>query len=168
MFILRDLPKYEAIRARASRYPEIDPRAVESFLIILRVASDILAAHEKYLSKHRMSPGSFTVLMILNRDPSVPLNPSELADKCGVTRATMTGLIDGLERKKLLRRDSDPTDRRTILISLSLQGIALLDGMLHDYYKRLARLLGDLSEEDKRSLCEMLLKVRATVQAAYD
>ena len=48
--------------------------------------------------------------MILNRNPEEGLNPSDLAAKCGVTRATMTGLLDSLERKRLIRRESDQAD----------------------------------------------------------
>jgi DNA-binding MarR family transcriptional regulator len=156
MFFLRDLPKYDAIRARASRYPEIDAGAVEAFLTLLRVGSDVLAAFEKYLAGHNISQGSFTVLMVLNRHPEQGLNPSDLAAKCGVTRATMTGLLNGLERKKLLRRESEQADRRTVLIRLTDSGVELLEGMLHDYYRRIARLMEGLSEAEKRQLSERL------------
>ena len=94
MFYLRDLPRYEAIRERVIRYPGIDPRAVEAFLVLLRVASDTLSGVEAWLAQHGMSQGKFTLLMILNRDPSVGMLPSELANRSGVTRATITGLLD--------------------------------------------------------------------------
>jgi DNA-binding MarR family transcriptional regulator len=164
MFFLRDLPKYDAIRARAARYPEVDPAAVESFLTLLRVGSDVLAAWEKYLAGHHISQGRFTVLMVLNRDPSMGLNPSDLAARCGVTRATMTGLLDSLERKRLIRRESDQADRRTVLVRLNDKGIALLEGMLHDYYRRISLLMGELSEEEKRSLTAMLIKVAGGIR----
>jgi DNA-binding MarR family transcriptional regulator len=159
MFFLRDLPKYDAIRARAARYPEVDPAAIESFLTLLRVGSDVLAAFERYLANHHISQGRFTVLMILNRNPEIGLNPSDLAAKCGVTRATMTGLLDSLERKRLIRRESAQADRRTVLVRLNDKGIELLEGMLHDYYRRISLLMGDLAEDDKRHLTAMLLKV---------
>ncbi len=164
MFFLRDLPKYDAIRARATRYPEVDPGAVEAFLTLLRVGSDTLAAFEKYLASHKISQGSFTVLMLLNRNPAVGLNPSDLAAKSGVTRATMTGLLDGLERKKLIRRESAQADRRTILIRLNDKGAELLEGMLHDYYRRVALLMSDVSEDDKRRLSETLIKVSRNIE----
>ena len=159
MFYLRDLPKYEAIRSRAARYPEIDAGAVEAYLTLMRVGSDVLAAIEKYLAAHNISQGSFTVLMVLNRNPEIGLNPSDLAAKCGVTRATMTGLIDGLERKKLLRRDGEQKDRRTVLVRLTEKARELLDGMLHDYYRRIALLMGALNDSDKRHLSEVLHRV---------
>ena len=163
MFYLRDLPKYDAIRARASRYPEVQAGAVEAFLILLRTGSDVLSALERFLSSHNLSQGSWTVLMVLNRDPAVPLMPSDLAGKCGVTRATMTGLLDGLERKQWVRREPEPSDRRTLRVRLTREGIQLLDGMTHDYYRRIALLMRDLDDDDKRLLSDMLFRVLANV-----
>lgn len=158
-FSLRDIPKYEAIRARAARYPEVEAGAIEAFLLLMRVGSDVLYAFEKYLASHGMSRGTFSVLMVLNRDPERGLNPSDLASKCGVTRATMTGLLDGLERKGLLRRESEQADRRTILIRLAPKAGELLEGMLHDYYRRVALLMGGLSLDDQQAMSDMLMKV---------
>jgi DNA-binding MarR family transcriptional regulator len=159
MFYLRDLPKYDAIRARAARYPEVEPAAVEAFLVLLRTGSDVLAALERFLSTHQLSQGSWTVLMVLNRDPAIPLMPSDLAGKCGVTRATMTGLLDGLERKGWVRREPEMSDRRTLRVRLTREGIDLLDGMTHDYYRRVALLMRDLNDDDKRHLSGMLLRI---------
>lgn len=166
-FPLRDIPKYEAIRARAARYPEVDAGAIEAFLLLMRVGSDVLGAFEKYLASHGMSRGTFSVLMVLNRDPSHGLNPSDLASRCGVTRATMTGLLDGLERKGLLRRESEQADRRTILIRLTPKAGQLLDSMLHDYYKRIADLMGGLTLPEQKSLSEMLVKVDQRVSSVH-
>jgi DNA-binding MarR family transcriptional regulator len=163
MFSLRDLPKYEAIRARADRYPEVDPGAVEAFLVLMRVGTDVEQALEKFLSFYKLTLGSFTVLMVLNRDPAVPLMPSELADKCGVTRATITGLLDGLARKKLLRRDRQAKDRRTVRVKLTDRGIELLDEFGHEYYDRIARLMRKLNEEEKRKLSQMLQLIGSEV-----
>jgi DNA-binding MarR family transcriptional regulator len=160
MFYLRDIPKYESIRQRVRRYPDIDPAAVESFLILLRVASDVLAAVESYWARHNMSQGRFTVLVVLNREPTAPMKPSELASKCGVTRATMTGLLDGLEREKLHQND-----RRMTLVRLTARGIALLDSIMPDHYRRIAKLMGGLSEADKHRLEEMLGKINQGIAA---
>ena len=165
MFYLRDIPKYEAIRARVKRYPDIDPSAVESCLILLRVASDVLAAIESFLGRHGMSQGRFTVLAILNRDPEVTMNPSDLAAKSGVTRATMTGLLDGLEREKLVRREHDHGDRRMTLVQLTPGGVRLLDSIMPEYYRRVAKLMAGLTEAEKQLLEGMLAKINTGVPA---
>lgn len=159
MFYLRDLPRYEAIRERVTRYPGIDPRGVEAFLVLMRVASDTLAGVEAWLAQHGMSQGKFTLLMILNRDPKVGMLPSELAERSGVTRATITGLLDGLERENLVRRENHAHDRRKAVVRLTPEGTALLDKIVSSYYERLADLMSELAEPEKRDLIELLVKI---------
>ena len=159
MFLLRDLPKYESIRHLSERYPEVDPRAVEAFLVLWRTATDTLTAFESFLQKLGMSQGKFTVLMILNRRPEEGINPSELADRAGVTRATMTGLLDGLEREKLISRQGDRADRRRAVVRLTPEAGRCLGKILPFYYTRMHELMADLSEADKAELTALLTKI---------
>jgi len=159
MFLLRDLPKYETIRQHSERYPQIDPRAVEAFLVLLRTATDTLDAFDAHLHRLGMSQGKFTVLMLLNRNPERGVNPSELAEKAGVTRATMTGLLEGLEREKMISRQGDRSDRRRAVVRLTTSAREFLDGMLPDYYTQVHELMVDLTEEDKHHLTQLLGKL---------
>jgi DNA-binding MarR family transcriptional regulator len=45
-----------------------------------------------------------------------PLSPGALARHAGLHPATMTGIVDRLERAGWVARDRDPTDRRAVLI----------------------------------------------------
>jgi DNA-binding MarR family transcriptional regulator len=49
---------------------------------------------------------------------------SELASAVGVSRPTLTSLVDGLEQAGLLRRVPVPTDRRGICLELTDEGCA--------------------------------------------
>eukprot|EP01034_Spumella_vulgaris_P017990 gene17990-22966_t len=49
------------------------------------------------LAPHNLSEGKFVLLFLLHQ-MAEGLSPHELADRAGVTRATVTGLLDGLER----------------------------------------------------------------------
>jgi MarR family transcriptional regulator, negative regulator of the multidrug operon emrRAB len=165
LFLLRDIPKYESLQCQAQRYSGVDPSACEATLVTLRVASDVLQAIEEHLSKHELSVGRFTVLMLLNRDPTQRLKPSELAQKAGVTRATMTGLVEGLVREGLIHRCECPGDRRMCSIELTKKGRRKLDSMLPDYYERIAGLMGGLSKGDRRKLVELLGKIAEGIPA---
>jgi DNA-binding MarR family transcriptional regulator len=167
MFYLRDLPKYEALRQRAARYPEIDPRAFEAFLVLMRVGSDLLDGLEAYLNSKGMSQGKFSILMLLNRDPDVGVSPSDLADRSGVTRATITGLLDGLSREKLVSREDDTGDRRKAVVRLTSRGRKLLDGLLPEYYRHVAELMGGLSDDEKVLLVDLLNRVNQRVGALW-
>lgn len=162
-FYLRDLPRYEELRARAARYPDLEPAAVEATLILLRVATDVMAAFDSYLSTLKMSPGRLSVLTILNRDPAQPLSPSTLAERAGVTRATMTGLVDRLERDKLIKRSLDKTDRRKASVLLTRKGQAFLDSAMPGYYQRIGSMMADLNESERRALTAALYRVSERV-----
>src|SRR4051812_49389266 len=168
MFYLRDLPKYEAIRQRAARYPELDPRALESFLVLLRAGSDTLDMLETFLAKRGTSQGKFTVLMLLNRDPKVGVSPSDLATRSGVTRATITGLLDGLSREKLVRREGDADDKRKAVVYLTPRGQKMLEEMLPDYYGQVSELMAALGDAEKKTLIELLEKITRRLNGHSD
>lgn len=163
MFYLRDLPKHENLRAQAQRYPDINPDALTSLIVLLRVASDTLSHLESLLARDDMSQGRFTVLMVLNRNPDLGLSPADLATKCGVTRATMTGLLDGLEREGFVAREDALTDRRMFVVRLTPPGRAFLDRILPQYYRRIDKLMSPLGEREQRQLVEILSKLGAHV-----
>ena len=96
MLQLRDLPTSEMLDKFAERYPDADVTAIASVLQLLRVATDLSIALDTCLSKHGLLQGRWWVLILLMREETKTSTPSILADKAGVTRATMTGLIDEL------------------------------------------------------------------------
>ncbi|GAB2550052.1 MarR family winged helix-turn-helix transcriptional regulator [Nocardia heshunensis] len=55
------------------------------------------------------------VLQLLQHRPHTA---GELARLTGLTTASMTGLVDRLEKSRLVRRERDPGDRRRVLVTL--------------------------------------------------
>lgn len=47
-----------------------------------------------------------------------PFTAGELARRCRISTGGMTGMIDRLERRGLVRRETDPQDRRRVLVSV--------------------------------------------------
>lgn len=165
MLQLRDLPTTEVLTKFAERYPDADITAVSSFLHLLRVATDLSTALDTCLSKHGLLQGRWWVLILLMREDSKTSTPSVLADKAGVTRATMTGLIDGLEQSGLVAREYTKNDRRSVLISLTDAGQAKLDVVMPDYYRRLRQCMQALDEEKRSQLQQMLGLINSGISA---
>jgi DNA-binding MarR family transcriptional regulator len=156
---LREVPKYEAIEALAQRFPELDPSAAEAYLTLLRVSTDVLAAMDVHLGRRGLSKGRFSVLMQLLRAEGDGLSPSALADGSGVTRATVTGLVDVLKRDGMVRRQGLPGDRRSQLVSLTARGQRFLRKMLPGHFERVGRLMAELTTVERRQLVNLLTKV---------
>jgi DNA-binding MarR family transcriptional regulator len=164
LLMLKDLPRYECILEVARRFPELDPTACEAYLNILRAADDVYRQSEGFFNANGLSAGRFTVLMLLYdkiAGEPFPMTPADLADKAGVTRATMTGLVDTLERDGLVRREHDSGDRRMMLVHVTAKGLGVIEGMLPAHYKRIAALLEPLSQTERKTLVRLLNKVAA-------
>lgn len=169
MLLLRDLPRYECLLEGARRFPELDPSACEVYLNLLRAGDEAFRACGEPLEARGISAGRFTVLMLLLRSRdggcSGLLTPAELAERSGVTRATMTGLIDTLERDGLVRREPDPNDRRMTPVALTAAGEAFLNQVVPAYFRRMGALVAPLDEAERRTLVSLLAKLIRGVEA---
>ena len=163
MLMLKDVPQYECLLERSKRFPELEPSAVEAFLHLLRTSSEVFEAFGNFLDKFSISPGRFTVLMLLNRNPDKPINLAELADAAGVTRATMTGLIDTLERDGFVKRRADAADRRVLLVAFTAKGRSFLEKIVPEYYRRVSALMKHTTAADRRTLVQLMAKVQRGV-----
>lgn len=165
MLQLRDLPTPEILGKFAERYPDADVTAIASFLYLLRVATDLSIALDTCLSKHDLLQGRWWVLILLMREESATSTPSILADKLGVTRASMTGLLDGLEQSGLISRVFAKEDRRSVKIQLTIAGQAKLDVVMPDYYRRLRQCMQALDAEKRVQLQQLLELINLGIPA---
>lgn len=165
MLQLRDLPSVETLEKFAARYPVADVTAVSSFLHLLRVATDLSLALDACLSEHGLLQGRWWVLILLMREDNKTSTPSLLAEKAGVTRATMTGLLDGLARDGLVERIFDEADRRRVTVTLTDAGQAKLDDVMPDYYARLRACMSGVDEAARQELEKTLSKISVGLAA---
>ncbi|MBV8887913.1 MAG: MarR family transcriptional regulator [Chroococcidiopsidaceae cyanobacterium CP_BM_RX_35] len=161
MFILRNIPKYQVLLEQASRYPELDIATVETCLTFLRTTASVLEAYDAHFDRYGLSMGKFSVLMLLEQTCRQGLTPSECAERAGVTRGTITGLLDGLERDGLVKREPHPADRRRMVIQLTQKGQQLLTSMLPDHFCRTSALFGSLTAAERQTLVKLLSKLQA-------
>ena len=159
MFYLKDLPTDRSMDELGARYANINPSAIKAYATLLRTGSELLTAFESIFSHHGLSQGRVLTLIVMNRTPAEDVNPSYLARKVGVKRATMTGLLNGLERNGLIERLIQPEDRRKISVRLTAQGRHLLDQVLPEYYRNIAKVMSTLTEKERQDLMSLLQKV---------
>lgn len=86
-------------------------------------------------------------------------NPSQLADKVGLTRGAVSKLIERLCRKKLATRSSSDSDRRYQTVELTTVGKQLVpvlaqlaDANDHEFF-------GHLKPEEKNTLVSLLQNI---------
>ena len=90
--------------------------------------------YEVNLAPLEITPVQFYVLSSLWEADGVKFK--ELAQKLSMDGATLTGILDRLERQDFVRREDDPEDRRSLLVFLAEKA-----KLHHDEFRRLAETL---------------------------
>ncbi|HEY9824112.1 MAG TPA: MarR family transcriptional regulator, partial [Stenomitos sp.] len=132
---------------------------LQTMSIVTRIARAVLRASDEHAAKLGISQTKLAVLMYLSSAPELCASPSELAKHCGVSRAAMTGLLDGLEQDAYVERDSHPSDRRALMIKLTPQGQEFLAWIAPQDQYRLSKLLETFDETERQKLNELAIRL---------
>jgi len=97
-----------------------------------------------------MTDGQFAVLVALKLHG--PHTLSALADREGVTAPSMNRTVNCLEESGYLTREQDAQDRRKVTIAITASGLAVVDETVQRRDEWLARLLSQLTAEDRATL----------------
>jgi DNA-binding MarR family transcriptional regulator len=94
-----------------------------------------------------------------------PLSPSALARRAGLHPATMTGILDRLERGGWITRDRDPDDRRAVAVRALRDRGAELFRLYAGMNSKMDRLCAGYSDDQLELLADFL---RRTTDAGRD
>lgn len=158
---LNELPRYTFLQEIAKSQPGVNPDACDLFLEILRTGEAVSALEAGYLATHKITPGRFAVMLLLGVEESIVRKPSELAELIGVTRATMTGLLDTLERDNFVSRTLDPQDRRSMRVVSTPECRELLKKVLPGYFRIVGSVPTSLTEEERAEFKRLTAKIQA-------
>lgn len=156
---IQDIPSHEEVQASVqSLNSDANSAALYSNLLFMKVASEIENSLDGLLSKYNLSSGRFMLLFLLRNAPT-GLRPSELANQVGVTQATISGLINSLEKAELVIREGHQSDGRSFVIKLAAKGEQLIQEIFPQWYPRVENFWNVVSEEEKGSINNLLAKM---------
>ena len=165
-------PKHHAMLDEAARRGLAVTDGIRLCFQVLALAGAIDRDCVARLAPKRLSEGKFVLLFLLHGQ-SQGLSPHELAAGAGVTRATITGLLDGLERDGFVQRQAGQEDRRKIAVTLTGKGRTAAAKLFKEHTAWIGSLFAGLSSADQRQLGELLARVwrgtdagRAALQGA--
>src|SRR5436190_15820428 len=104
-----------------ARYPTASDRATECAMTLVFTADLLVKRIASLLQPFDLSPASALVLSMV-ADAESPLSPNQIAERLIISRATVTGLIDSLERRGYVQRRPHRADRRMLLVELTDTG----------------------------------------------
>ncbi|MCC6603831.1 MAG: winged helix-turn-helix transcriptional regulator [Anaerolineae bacterium] len=150
-------------------HPEIEPKTLRLMEELGYVARSIFHMREQSIDEAGLSFAQYQVLMHLffaeQMGEPGELNPSEISDRQGVSRNTMSAFIRNLEDERLVERRLDPDDRRRFNISLTENGRSLVSQYMHDHLDTVGHCFSALAPDEQETLLHLLQKLGTHVTA---
>jgi DNA-binding MarR family transcriptional regulator len=118
---------------------------------------------ERQAAAHDLTMAQVRLLGVLrDRTPTM----LELAGFLGLDKSSTSGLVDRAERRGLVQRATSATDRRSVRVSLTLEGRALVSAAAARFGAEVTALLHLLPPADRESLAGLISRLLVAHAAA--
>src|SRR5262249_41129158 len=141
----RDAFYHDRLRQCGPQYAHFDLLSAETALSLLYTYDVFHQISAKYLADFGLSKSTLNVLMLARHGAPEGMLLHNLGELLLVSRANITGLIDHLEQKGLIKRVVDSHDRRARYAQVTEKGEKLLDQVMPVHYQNITGLLKDLT-----------------------
>jgi DNA-binding MarR family transcriptional regulator len=94
-----------------------------------------------------------------------PRRSGELAQRCGLTPASVSELVDSLARDGFVRRSEDPTDRRVVVVEITARGRREIERVGELMRAPVAKIIASLSSEKRVRLAAALSDLQEALAA---
>jgi len=138
-------------------YPAGRKEALKLWVVLARCFNSFAQSEAQHLKAFELTPPQFGVLEALAH--LGPMKMCEIGSKLLMSGANVTGVVDRLEKKGLVRRVMDAEDRRMFRIHLTEVGSKLITRFFPAHAEQIEAFARVLTSKEKRLLTELLKKL---------
>ncbi len=159
--IMMSMPKIQMPDDFAEQTPDANILATEAVMNTIRTADMAFERIGRLLRPLGVSAAGGLVLGQL-RDHG-PMSPSELGERLIVTRATVTGLLDSLERRGLVARSANPDDRRGLSVAITPTGLTVIQQVRTIIHGRETAWMGVLTQAELQTYIALHHRIQDSI-----
>jgi len=155
------MPKVNLADDFYEQTPDASKLATEAVMNTIRTADVLFDQIGQLLRPLGVSSAGGLVLGQLRDHGS--MSPSELGERLIVTRATVTGVVDSLERRGYVRRTPNPNDRRGIILELTPVGVGACAEVRRIIHRQEREWMAALTEDELTTYIGLMHRIQNTV-----
>lgn len=142
----------ERVQALKARFPKMDVEPIDVTIAVGRAAASVERMLAKDLKPYGITPVGLQVLISVLLADDGPFDLTTLGEQVRVTKANVSLVLQGLEKRKLVKRATEPADGRRIRVRLTARGRKVLEELVPLARDRMEVALNPLSARDRREL----------------
>jgi len=154
---------WKRVRKYGKQYKNFRWPFTELILNLAYTHDIVMSQVQKVLSDFDLSTSAMNILIILKHDEGKGCTQQELSSLLLVSRANITKVIDGLEKRGLVTRNSSKEDRRARIIKLTQTGEDLVDRVIPNQNECAAQITAGLTKNEISILSQLLAKFRESI-----
>lgn len=133
------------------------------FLLFWKASHAVMRYDRKSIAEQGFaSLSDFAVLEVLLHKGALPVNT--IGEKVLLTSGSITTAVQRLERKGLVRRERSEGDARVVLVYLTEEGLALIEGAFTAHASNLDELFAEFSKEERAQFAGLMRKLGSRSQ----
>ena len=141
-------------------FPELDNNALLHFGDMMLLMHRMLALIEKYFKTEGISKARFLILvhLFIHRDSEGECI-TDLRASYPISSATMTVVLDTLEKEEMVERVPNKDDRRKVTVRITDKGKGFMHDFMPRHQRNVAQMAENLNEEERKVLPQLLNKL---------
>lgn len=145
--------------------PDLDIAAMAVVGRLLHVGALVQTRAGQRLREYGISYTELDVLATLRRSGApYRLSPTALRKSVLLTSGAMTACLNRLEQRALIVRSPDGADRRSLMATLTADGVQLIDEAIAAHFAEADRMIVGLEPAERTELARLLRKVRLQLE----
>lgn len=146
---------------------EHDPASqVLDALRVYREADAAMNARARAASSMTENEMRIIQFLLSSAREQTAVTPTSLSRHLGVTSASMTALLDRLERAGAIERVRHPSDRRSLLITATARAEETVGAPVVAFQEATRQIASELSDDDRRVVMDFLTRLTGAVDQA--
>jgi MarR family 2-MHQ and catechol resistance regulon transcriptional repressor len=140
-----------------NKFTKTDALALKTYIKLMRAAESVTARIHKQLSEKGLTISQFGILEALYH--LGPMSQRDVGNKILKSSGNITMVIDNLEKRKLVKRTKNKTDRRSFTINLTESGQRFIREFFPSHATRIVKEMNILNTAEQQQLGRLCKKL---------
>ncbi|GED18174.1 MarR family winged helix-turn-helix transcriptional regulator [Aneurinibacillus migulanus] len=146
-------------------FEDTDRYAAYIGLLMLWTSDNVLDAVDIDLSPYGITESKLDLLLLLTlHEKNGNVSPSAIAERLGIRRASVTALLDWVEKRGWIVREHSAKDRRMVHVKITSEGRVLVEQVLPHFWSSCESLVNELEPEEQRVFEKVLVKLHEKIE----